>query len=195
MKTPSIVSVVCSMLIGALVVTGCGKNEETSDSTTKPDTAVSAEPAATVSAHPGTEEGARALLDEFLKPGADYATLSKALRPNDADYAAMFDGPFADRAKAVYAPAWDAGEMIIAPKEGQSELKIWGATTEDLRGWTGNAAEFPGGYKDVAANLKDGLTIYRFKFVAPGEDLGMAFDGLVYVNDHWTIFPKPWKVE
>jgi hypothetical protein len=37
------------------------------------------------------------------------------------------------------------------------------------------------------------LKIYRFKFVEPGKDLGMAFDGLIYVNGHWRIFPKPWR--
>lgn len=27
----------------------------------------------------------------------------------------------------------------------------------------------------------------------PGQTLGMAFDGLVHVNGHWRLFPKPWK--
>jgi hypothetical protein len=22
----------------------------------------------------------------------------------------------------------------------------------------------------------------------------MAFDGLIFVNNHWTWFPKPWRV-
>ena len=46
----------------------------------------------------------------------------------------------------------------------------------------------------MAAQIKPGLKVYRFKFVEPGEDLGMAFDGLVNVNGHWRIFPKPWRV-
>ena len=29
--------------------------------------------------------------------------------------------------------------------------------------------------------------------VKPGETLGMAFDGLAFVNGHWRIFPKPWR--
>lgn len=24
--------------------------------------------------------------------------------------------------------------------------------------------------------------------------LGMAYDGLIYVNGHWAWFPKPWRV-
>ncbi|TMQ06352.1 MAG: hypothetical protein E6J91_38110 [Deltaproteobacteria bacterium] len=26
-----------------------------------------------------------------------------------------------------------------------------------------------------------------------GEQLGMAYDGLIYVNNHWAWFPKPWR--
>jgi len=29
--------------------------------------------------------------------------------------------------------------------------------------------------------------------VKQGETIGLAFDGLVYVNGHWVIMPKPWR--
>ena len=45
----------------------------------------------------------------------------------------------------------------------------------------------------MAGQLQSGVTLYRFKFVKPGEGLGMAFDGLVHVNGHWVIIPKPWR--
>jgi hypothetical protein len=32
----------------------------------------------------------------------------------------------------------------------------------------------------------------RWKFVKPGETIGMAYDGLVFVNGHWAWFPKAW---
>lgn len=145
--------------------------------------------------YPNTEAGAKALLGEFLKEGADHATLSKALRPTTADYTAVFEAEFAKAAEATYADAWEKGQMVLAPKAGQTELKLWSATTADLKAWNDKAASFPGGYKDVAAKFKDGLTIYRFKFVKPGEDLGMAFDGLVNVNGQWRVFPKPFRVK
>ena len=34
----------------------------------------------------------------------------------------------------------------------------------------------------------------RWKFVRPGEPSGMAYDGLVWVDDHWAWFPKPYRV-
>jgi hypothetical protein len=144
------------------------------------------------SKYPGTEEGAKQLLGEFLKPGADHATLSKQLRPTKDDYKAVY-GDAADKLAATYDPAWDKGELVLKPNEGQTELKLWSASSDDLKNGTGNANEFPGGYKKVADKLQAGITLYRFKFVKPGEDLGMAFDGLVHVNGHWVIIPKPWR--
>jgi hypothetical protein len=145
------------------------------------------------SAFPGTDAGATSLLGEFVKPGADCAALSKQLRPTAADYAAVFEADLAAKMEPMYGPAWDAGQLVIAPKAGQSEVKVFSATSEELKSGAGAALDFPGGWKDAATKLKPGLKIYRFKFVEPGKDLGMAFDGLVYVNGNWRIFPKPWR--
>lgn len=149
--------------------------------------------ASNAKSHPGTEAGAKALLAEFVKPGADLATLSKALRPTKADYDAVFMPDLAGKADAVYGPAWDGGQMVIAPKEGQTQVLVSSATSDELKSWTGAGAEFPGGWKDVGAQLKPGVTLYRFKFVEPGQELGMAYDGLAHVNGNWRIFPKPWR--
>ena len=85
--------------------------------------------------------------------------------------------------------------MVLAPKTGQTELLLSSATSEELQKWTGNAKDqFPGGYEKIGPSIADGFTFYRFKFVAPGAKLGMAFDGLVHVNGHWRLFPKPYRV-
>lgn len=143
--------------------------------------------------YPAGEEGAKQLLGEFLKPGADYAGLSKQLRPTKADYVSVYGAEAADKLAATYDPAWDGGQLVLKPNDGQTELKLASATSEDLKSGSGNAGEFPGGYKKVADKLQPGLTLYRFKFVEPGKDLGMSFDGLVHVNGHWVIMPKPWR--
>ena len=83
--------------------------------------------------------------------------------------------------------------MVIAPQYGQTEIKLFAATTEDLREGKGNARECPGGWKRVAPHLKPHQTWYRFEFVPPGGDVGTAFDGLTFVNSHWVITPKPWQ--
>jgi hypothetical protein len=145
------------------------------------------------STYPGTEEGARALLAAFVQPGADHAALSQPLRPTRADLEAIFDADLAEKADATYAAAWDSGQLVVVPDAGQTEVTLASATREELKGGTGAASEFPGGWKEVAGKLKPGLRVYRFTFVGPDTDSGRSFDGLVYVNGHWRIVPKPWR--
>jgi hypothetical protein len=191
-------TVVESKLVAALslvlALAGCGGGGANNAAGGNTSTASSTGTASSAKSHPGTEDGAKALLAEFVKPGADTATLTRSLRPSKADYDAVFMPELATKADAVYGPAWDGGQMVIAPKQGQTQVLLASATSDELKSWTGNAAEFPGGWKDVGAQLKPGVTFYRFKFVEPGQELGMAYDGLAYVNGNWRIFPKPWRV-
>ncbi|HEX2748514.1 MAG TPA: hypothetical protein VHM91_10980 [Verrucomicrobiales bacterium] len=142
----------------------------------------------------GTEAGAKQLLAGFVKPGADVKSLSASLRPSKADYEAVFSSEFAAKAAALYDPAWDAGKLVLAPKEGQTEVILHGVPTADIKAWSQNASDdLPGGYKTIKDEFKGGNTVYAFKFVKPGETLGMAFDGLVFVNGHWIVVPKPFR--
>ena len=142
----------------------------------------------------GTNADARALLRLFLQPGADHRRLTQLLRPNEADYKAYFTQDSWQQAMREYDSAWDQGLMMVKPKAGQSELLMWPATVIDLDEGIGNAGKFPGGYKKVMIHIRLGHTIYRFKFVEPGKTLGMAYDGLVFLNGRWVMFPKPWRI-
>ncbi len=143
---------------------------------------------------PGTADGAKALLGEFLKPGADRPGLTRALKPTAADYAAVFEGDNATKAAAGYEKLWSDPRAVIGAAPENNQLLVWSATTDDLKAGTGDSGNFPGGYKQAASTFKAGITLYRWKFVKPGEKLGMAYDGLAYVNGHWAWFPKPWRV-
>lgn len=159
------------LLILSIGIFGCGKSNDTNSSLSAKD-----------------------LLNKFLEPNANYQELTTNLKPTDEDYTAYFDASIADKAKTIYGELWSDPNTIIAPKEGQTELLLFQATTEEIKNQTGSGLEFPGGYTDIIDKIKPNQTIYRFKFVKPGETLGMAFDGLVNVNGHWTIFPKPWNI-
>jgi len=144
---------------------------------------------------PATEAGAKALLKSFFDPKVDRVALSLALKPKSADYRAVFTKEeVAAKAEKAYESLWKiVKRRPIGPKAGQTELLLWEATTDDLKAGTGNARKFPGGYKRVAKLLKSGLKVYRFKFVRPGEKLGMAFDGLYNLGGRWVLMPKPWR--
>jgi hypothetical protein len=150
-------------------------------------------PALAADKFPGTEAGAKALIAELAKPGADKAALSKTLRPAPADFEAVFTGDAAKAAAAAYGPLWEKSAVVISGNPQQTVTKVFSATTEELKSGAPASRDFPGGYAKVAGSLKPGLRFYAFKFLEPGKDLGMAFDGLVFVNGHWAIFPKPWK--
>ena len=42
----------------------------------------------------------------------------------------MFTGDDAAKAEQTYAAPWDSGQMVIAPKAGQTELKLAAATSD-----------------------------------------------------------------
>ncbi len=138
------------------------------------------------------EFGGGILLKKFLAAGTDRAALTKELRPTSDDYAKVFTADFARKLEASQKPLWDSAP-VIGPKDGQTEVTVAKATTEDFQKGTAAAKEFPGGYAKIGDKLQAGVTLFRFKFVKAGETIGMAFDGLAFVNGHWRIFPKPWR--
>lgn len=143
---------------------------------------------------PGTKDGAKQLLTEFLRPDADRKKMTMELRPAKEDYKAFFkDESDATRAEAYFNKLWDSGEAVVAPKDGQTELRLFSATPKQIDAFEGDYAEFPTGFQALAGNLNPDLNVYAFKFVKPGETTGMAFEGLTHVNGKWKLFPKAWR--
>jgi hypothetical protein len=136
---------------------------------------------------------AKEMLEAFVKPGADTTALTVKLRPQPADYDAVFTGEAAKQAKEAYDIAWDAGNIVVHPTAEQTEIHVAGTTPEQLKKGEGNASACPTGYKEIADKLKPDMVLYCFRFVKPGEKGGHGADGLVWVNEHWALFPKPFR--
>lgn len=68
-------------------------------------------------------------------------------------------------------------------KEGQTETLSRGPSLDEL----------PGGYGGVQDQFAEGVQVYGFKYVTPGETIGMAFDGLFKVDGEWIFIPKAWR--
>lgn len=141
---------------------------------------------------PGSEENARALLMKFLQPGADLAALTAELKPSEADIRAVYGPPLSDLLITDYARMFTPG-VAIGPKPDQNALLTSRATTASLKRGDAVLRDFPGGYKDVLEYFIGDHPIIRFKFVTQGETMGMAFDGLIFVNGRWVLMPKPWR--
>src|SRR5688572_26803926 len=84
----------------------------------------------------GNLAAARALLEQFAKPGADHAALSARLRPTKADYEAVFTPEAAARLQAVYDPAWNQGQLVLKGKPEQTEVLVFAATAEEIKAWS-----------------------------------------------------------
>ena len=141
-----------------------------------------------------TPEAAKTLLAAFVKPGADYAALSKPLQPTTADYATVFEEQTAAKVQAMYDPLWSKGVLVIKPNAGQTEVLLESISTAEIRNWTDAAKKsLPGGWEKMKGEIKEGFTLYRFKFVESGKTAGMTYDGLIHVNGQWRIFPKAWR--
>lgn len=140
----------------------------------------------------GSEAHARALLSQFSQPGADLAALTAQLKPSEADIRAVYADPLAGRLIGMYGKMFAPGSAL-GPKPGQSNLLTSRGTTAQLARGDAVLRDFPGGYKEITRFFASDVPIVRFKFVKPGETVGMAFDGLIYVNSHWVLMPKPWR--
>ena len=141
---------------------------------------------------PGSKADAERVLAQFMQPGADYLALTQALLPTEAQVRAVYAEPLATALWQNYAEQMGPG-VSFQPKPGQSEVLVVHTTTRALFDRQPVLGEFPGGYKDVLPYFKIDVPIVRFKFVEPGKDTGLAFDGLIFLDGQWVLMPKPWR--
>lgn len=155
-----------------------------------------AQPAQTAPAAPVDQPGSRmaviALLQKFVTPGNDILAMSKAIYPTEADIRAVYRDPLASQLVKNLLPLF-ASDVAFKPKPDQDAIYLVYSTTDKLIAGSTQLQAFPGGYKKVLQYMNPGFPIVRFKFVKKGEMTGLAFDGLVFVNDRWVLIPKPWK--
>lgn len=137
-------------------------------------------------------ESGRALLMKFFDKDADHAALTAALKPTAEDIRAVYAAPLADTLVAMYEELFAPG-AAIEPSPEHSELLTVFTTTAKLKAGDAALDDFPGGYRKLLPHMVGDVPIGRFKFVEAGETLGLAFDGLIYVNDRWVLMPKPWR--
>ena len=134
---------------------------------------------------------AKALLEPIaVAPPEVYVPL---LKPRDADYAAVFVGDAAARARDGYESLW-ANPPRSLGKHDQTNVFTFASEASQLGGENDYSVEFPGGYRKVASLFVPERVWVVWKLTVPGQTTGMRYDGLVYLGDHWAWFPKPWRI-
>ncbi|MCP4381269.1 MAG: class II D-tagatose-bisphosphate aldolase, non-catalytic subunit [Hyphomicrobiales bacterium] len=141
---------------------------------------------------PTVAEDGRNLLMRFFDPSEDHGALTLSLKPSPADIRAVYGEPLASALINTYEEMYQPG-AVIRPKPEHKQLLTTFTTTGRLKAGDPVLDDFPGGYDGVRPFIVGDVPIARFKFVEQGETLGLAFDGLIFVNDHWVLMPKPWR--
>lgn len=138
---------------------------------------------------------AQDLLARFLDPAqiAARPALIRGFRPQPDDYAKVFVGPAAERARAGYEVLW-ASPPDLAPRPGQTLLKVRVAMAEELGRGSPRGEAFPGGFEKIRQHLVPGNIWVAWRFFEPNAGGGMSYHGLVHLGGRFAWFPKPWKV-
>lgn len=115
------------------------------------------------------------------------------LRPRAEDYLNVFEPDVADSARSACEAVWDKG-IAVQVNPAQTETLIAVAPAGMLRGENELSRHFPGGYRTIAQSLNPRRVWAAWKYVEPGKSSGMAYDGLVWCDDHWAWFPKIYRL-
>lgn len=128
--------------------------------------------------------------------------LTRSLIPDQAGYRKAFAanvppavlGRFADAVKQLPADDAQLAGLIHRGDPTQSQVKVHGATPEEIQGGSTPAAgEFPGGVKENAGLLRPGLRFYEAEFVAPGEEVGMKYHLFFWDGSRWRMLGPIWR--
>ena len=135
---------------------------------------------------------AKGLLIPFL--GNEQERLSELaqmyLRPKLEDYARVFVPEVVENDTKGYEPFWAESPFPKADSN-QTEVLVHFAHAEKLKY---SEEFFPGGYQNIIPYLLPDRIWLSWKYVTPGEITGTAYDGLVWLDNRFAWFPKPWKV-
>lgn len=115
------------------------------------------------------------------------------IKPRDEDYPRVFVGEAAALARDAYAALWRR-EPPRTAQSGVIEVKVSLAPAGMLIDENDLSRHFPQGYRAIARWLQPGRVWVAWKYVKPGAQSGDAYNGLVWIDDHWAWFPKPFRV-
>ncbi len=115
------------------------------------------------------------------------------LRPRDDDYAKVFVRDTVGPARQQYARNWKTGIGFRRPT-GRPNLRVHLTPAGALADDNAVSHSFPGGYRSVAGLLVPTRVWAAWRYLSPGQSAGLSYDGLVWCDDHWAFFPKPYRV-
>jgi hypothetical protein len=148
--------------------------------------------AAALVAAEALKRAARPMLEELR--GETAAERLAALRPRPEDYAKVFTADAVEKTRDAFTRFWEALPPIRAPDTAYTKLSLWVAPAGMLGEENILSRDFPGGYRGLARWLNPHRVWLAWRFSKPGAIGGLSYDGLVWCDDHWAWFPRPYLV-
>ena len=138
----------------------------------------------------------RAQLDPILRTFSKDRTgaAARELRPRHEDFAKVFVPAIVEEARARYESFWNGPLELRYPSGRQTRIISYFAPAGMLADDNELSWKFPGGYRSIAHHLVADRIWVAWKYVIPGETTGLAYDGLVWCDDHWSWLPRPYRV-
>lgn len=124
-------------------------------------------------------------------------SLTSAVLPTQAEYFLVFDSAFAQQLYKAHRRYHRLYAFSIAPhRREESDFVIFETSPEELRQYTGDARNFPGGYRELATqnHLLPDVVLYRVRLIKPGRRMGTSYDMWVFVHGQWKLFLRPWHL-
>jgi len=116
------------------------------------------------------------------------------LRPDLDDTFAAFAPEWADRVFGAYDALWTHDPPDTRPAPAESQLRVVASSAGLLASENLLSRQFPSGYRGIAGRLQSSRLWLTWTYHRFGADDGTRFDGLVWLDDHWAWFPKPYRV-
>jgi hypothetical protein len=125
--------------------------------------------------------------------GAAVHAMVRAWAPRPDDWERVFVPPASAVVQAFYDPIWAAPHFDISIPADQTTVQTFAANPELLAVDNPISREFPAGYRHVVPWMQPGRVWVAWRHARPGGEAGAQLDGLVWVDDHWAFFPRPWR--
>jgi hypothetical protein len=120
----------------------------------------------------------------------------RGVLPREADYERAFSGEAAAVARDYYGRWWprQLEEGLGPPADPEARIEAHLAPAGLLGSDNALSRPFPSGYRRIAGWLHPHRVWVCWRILPPGADSGLALNGLVWLDDHWAWFPKPYRL-
>jgi hypothetical protein len=136
-------------------------------------------------------EKLRPLLAELARDRT--GAVCQLLRPREDDFEKVFQPAIVSAVRQRYQTMWSGKmELPLAPG-GYTELDIHIAPAGMLASDNELSRPFPAGYRGIAHLLQPERVWAAWRYHQPGNASGILFDGLVWCDERWVWFPKPFR--